>query len=229
MRVFHSRTLLAVVEGAEDYLHIAGRLAQEISGDVEAGLKELPREITRRFNTSEATPQQTIDYASDPIIYMPDEFKFHLDVESLDRLARELLIWILPLDIAVWEAKCKPVAELWIGGDGEVLTREEREILNKGMKEVWTLPVRGKVFVLGNDINERWRRAGIADSVRRAGGVVQNDVTPLCDYFVTNDSKLAESARKAGAKRVIDTIVQQVLLGTRDQRTGPSKGKQENN
>ncbi len=216
MRVFHARALLQVVEGREDYLNVTGRLAEEISSQIEVELSELPKEITRRFNVFTATPEQTIDYSSAPIIYMPDEFKFHLDVESLDRLARELLIRVLPLDMAVWEARCKPIAELWIGGDGEVLTRDERDLLTRATKEVWVLPVRGKVFVLGEDIKEVWLRAATADSIQHAGGVMQNEVSPSCDYFVTNDPEQAESARKAGAKQVIDTIIQQVLTGTRD-------------
>ena len=96
------------------------------------------------------------------------------------------------------------------------MTKDEREHLRRATREVWALHVRGKVFVLGKDIKEDWRRAAKRDGIRHAGGLVQDEASPSCDYFVTNDQEEAELARRAGAKRVIDTLVQQVLTMERD-------------
>lgn len=217
MRVYYTRSLLGVVAGTEDTLYLSGRLAVEITPEIEQALQELPKDIQTEFNTFATPAGQTIDYYSEPIVYMPDEFAFHMDIESLDRLAREMLIRMMPLYGDGWQTKHEPIAELWIGGHGEVLTKDERAKLKEAMCEVWALPVHGKVFALDeSSIADPLQRGAAPDAIREAGGIVHEKVSPACDYYVTDRSEAAESARAAGAKQIIDTLVLKLMVGTRD-------------
>ncbi|MDI6773093.1 MAG: hypothetical protein QME77_11005 [bacterium] len=216
MRVYYTRPLLRIVEGTDDTLFVKGRLGQETTADVETRLKELPKEVVTLFNFS-TTEDETIDYASDPIVYMPDEFTFFLDVESLGRLAREVLIQALPMDASIWETKHVPIAELWLGGQDEVLGKDGRALLKQTMREVWALPVRGKVFVLDDaSLRSHARRLGAPDAIREAGGVVHKEVSPACDYYATDRQEAAKTALREGAKQVIDTLTLTVMVGSRD-------------
>ncbi|MDR7494085.1 MAG: hypothetical protein QN190_07930 [Armatimonadota bacterium] len=148
---------------------------------------------------------------------MPDEFTFFLDVESLGRLAREVLIDMLPLYASTWETKDVPIAELWIGGRDELLTKDERAQLKKAMREVWALPVRGKVFVVDEaSLRSHAQRLGTPDAIRDAGGIVHKEVSPECDYFVTDRQEAGEAALRAGAKQVVNTLTLSVLVGSKD-------------
>lgn len=218
MRVYQTRPLLRIVEGTADTLDVKGRLGQEITAAIESRLKELPRYVVTQFNTFATTDDETIDYASDPIVYMPDEFTFFLDVESLGRLAREVLIEMLPLYASTWESGGIPiaVAELWVGGQDEPLPKDERALLKKAMREVWTLPVRGKVFVVDDaSYRSHAQRGGARDGIREAGGVVHEQVSPDCDYYVTDQQEAAEAALRAGAKQVVDMLTLRVMKGSR--------------
>lgn len=217
MRVYYTRSLLRVVEGTEDWLYVHGRLAAEITSEIEQNLKNFPKDIQAQF-TFDASERQIVDYSSEPIVYMPDEFAFHLDIEHLDRLARETLIRMIPLDAALWQSRySSPIAELWIGGRDEVLTKEERDRLKEVTLEVWALPVRGKVFVLDeHSLRTPLQRAAVPEAIREAGGIVHEQVSAACDYYVTDRPEAAEAALQAGAKRVIDTIIQMLMTGTRD-------------
>lgn len=216
MRVYQTRPLLRIVEGTDDTLHVRGRLGQEITADIESRLRELPREVVTQFNVF-STPDEMLDYASDPIVYMPDEFTFHIDVEHLGRLAREVLIWLLPKDAASWQAEYVPIAELWIGGHDELLTKDERARLKKAMREVWALPVHGKVFVLDEaSLRSPAHQLGTPDAIREAGGIVHKEVSPACDYFVTDRQEAGEAALRAGVKQVVDTLTLTVMVGSRD-------------
>ena len=142
----------------------------EITAEIESRLKELPRNVMRIFNFF-TTKEETIDYVSDPIVYMPDEFTFFFDLESLGRLAREVLIDMLPMEASIWESRDVPIAELWVGGQEEQLDKDERAILKKATREVWALPVRGKVFVLDEaSLGSHAQKLGAPDAINEAGG-----------------------------------------------------------
>ncbi len=216
MRVYQTRPLLRIVEGTDDSLDVRGRLGQEITAEIESRLKELPKEVVTQFNF-DTSADETIDYASTPIVYMPDEFACHIDVEHLGRLAREVLIRMLPKDAASWQAEHVPIAELWVGGQDELLTKDERTRLKKAMREVWALPVRSKVFVLDEaSLRSHAQLLGTPDAIRGAGGIVHKEVPPECDYFVTDRQEAAEAALRAGAKRIVDTLTLGVMVGSRD-------------
>jgi hypothetical protein len=217
MRVYYTRALLGVVAGTEDSLYLSGRLAVEITPEIEQVLQALPKDTQTEFNTFATAAGQTIDYHSEPIVYMPDEFVFHMDIESLDRLAREMLIRMMPLYVRGWQTKYESIAELWIGGPGEVLTKDERAKLKEATRKVWALPVQGKVFVLDEgSIADPLQRAGTPDAIREAGGILHEMASPACDYFVTDRMEVAEAAREAGAKQTISTLVLTLMIGTRD-------------
>jgi hypothetical protein len=216
MRVYYTRPLLRVIEGSEESLHVRGRLEEEITSEIEAQLKELPKEVARQFNF-DSTADETIDYASDPIVYMPDEFTFFLDIESLGRLAREMLIWVLPLSVSAWESGCVPIAQLWVGGRDELLRRDEQTSLKTATRAVWTLPVRGKVFVFDHaSLRSPLRQTGLRDAIGNAGGIVEPTVSPGCDYYVSDRKEAADAALQQGAKRVLDTLTLVVMVGSRD-------------
>lgn len=217
MRVYYTRPLLRIVEGTDDTLFVRGRLGREITAGIESRLKEFPREVVTQFNTFATTESETLDYASDPIVYMPDEFVFNIDVEHLGPLAREMLIRMLPLYAATGEPPDAPIAELWIGGDGEVLSKDDRALLRKAMREAWSLPVRGKVFVVDEaSLRNPFSRAGTRDAIREAGGIVHERVSPGCDYYVTDRPDAREAALREGAKQVVDTLTLAVMIGSQD-------------
>ena len=216
MRVYQTRPLLQIVEGTDDTLFVRGRLGQEITAEIESRLKELPREVVTQFNF-DTSADETIDYASTPIVYMPDEFTFSIDVEHVGRLAREVLIQVLPMDASIWETKHVPIAELWVGGRDELLTKDERARLKKAMREVWALPVHGKVFVLDEaSLRSHVHQVGTPDAIRAAEGIVHKQVSPDCDYYVTDRQEAAEVALREGAKRIVDTLTLGVMVGSRD-------------
>jgi hypothetical protein len=66
------------MEGRDDTLVVTGRLVVEITTAIEARIGELPEYVTNQFNYF-STPDETVDWSSRPIIYMPDEFNFALD------------------------------------------------------------------------------------------------------------------------------------------------------
>lgn len=218
MRVYLTRPLPRIVEGTDDYLNVRGRLGQEVTPYIESRLKEFPKLVVTEFNIF-ATPDESLDYASEPIVYMPDEFAFCIDVEHLGRLAREVLIQMLPLYASNWESEDMPlaIAELWVGGQDELLTKDERARLKQAMREVWALPVRGKVFVVDEaSLRDPFSRAGTRDAIREAGGIVQERVSPDCDYYVTDRQGAAEAALREGAKQGVDTLTLTVMIGSRD-------------
>lgn len=218
MRVYHTRPLPQIVEGTDDTFFVRGRLGQEITAYIESRIQELPRHVVTQFNVF-STPDEMLDYASDPIVYMPDEFTFHIDVEHLGRLAREVLIRMLPLYAATWESGDMPlaIAELWVGGQDELLTKDERARLKKAMREVWALPVRGKVFVLDEaSLRSHMHQLGTPDAIREAGGIIHKEVSSECDYFMTDRQEAGEAALRAGARQVVDTLTLTVMVGSRD-------------
>jgi hypothetical protein len=213
MRVHLSKSLLRVLDGTMDTLNVYGHVEGEVTPEVEVGLQKIPQQITTSFNYF-APVQEGIDYVSPPMIYMPDEFALFISVEHLGRLAREVLIDTLPLKALAWEVH---VAQLWIGGQGEVLSKDERGSLKRAMREVWALPVQRKVFVLDDtSLRDLARQLGTRDAIREAGGVVHEQISPACDYYVTDRPEAAELAREQGATQVIDTLTAAVMLGDRD-------------
>jgi hypothetical protein len=197
--------LLAVVEGIADWLTIRVRLATPITPAIEEAWKWVPEEIQKQFNF-DTRKDETIGYVSKPIVYAPDEVEFQLDIESVGRLGREVLIDFVHLIASRWETRQRiQVGDFWVGGEAEPLSKKEREQLRVAMKEVLELPVEGKVFVLGEDVTGV-HNVGAADIVMRSGAILQKQVTPACDYFVTDSPELAEPARKAGAKQVLSRL-----------------------
>jgi hypothetical protein len=212
VRVHYTRPLLAVVEGIADWLTIRVRLATPITPAIEEAWKWVPDEIQKQFNFN-ARKDETIDYVSKPIVYAPDEVEFQLDIESVGRLGREVLIDFVHLIASRWETRQRMrVVDFWVGGEAEPLSKKERNQLRVAMKEVLALPVEGKVFVLGEDVTGV-HKAGGADLVMRSGAILQKQVTPACDYFVTDSPQLAEAARKAGAKEVLRRHALGIMAG----------------
>jgi hypothetical protein len=215
MRVVYTDQLLRIVGGLEDTLVLIGRLGDGVRSDTDHELKDLPQIITTTFNAHAAIPRQTIDYSSDVVIHMPDEFEFRIDVENLGRLARETLVRMIPYAAELWGERYQPIAELLMGGRNKALGRDEREELRRATLEVWSMPVKGKVFVLGQDISNPSDRIAATAAIRDAGGIVTDQVFPTCDYFVTDRPDLGRAAKAAGAKLVIDTLIERVMTGSR--------------
>lgn len=207
MRVFYSQSVMRVLEGEEDLLDVVGRLPDEITPETEVHLREFPEAVQSSFNQEYRMAGHILKYVSDLIINMPDEFEFHLDLELLDRLAREMLIAGLPGDAAIWQARYGRIAELWVGGRDGYLRGSDREKLSEAMREIAGWPTEGKVFALGEDlagIDRASARAAIRETLK---GIVQESVSPSIDYFLTNRGDLGKAAKAAGAKRVIDKLV----------------------
>lgn len=213
MRVYYTRPLLRIVEGLDDTLAVKCRMGIEITPTLEAWIGEFPRNVAVEFSYN-TIPDETIDYASEPLIYMPDEFSFHLDIGNLGRLARELLVSVLPLDASVWQSKHDVrIAELWLGGQSDVLTRDERAQLEQAMRQVRSMPTQRKIFVIDMaSLSDHAARLGTPDAIREVGGVVHEEVSSACDYYITNRPEAAEAARKAGVKQVIDTLTLSVMV-----------------
>lgn len=215
MRVYLTRSLLRIVHGVDDTLNVRGRLDRPITQDIESRLQHLANEVMSQFNFF-TTDSETIDYVSKPIVYMPDEFTFFVDVESIGRLGRELLIDMMPLYASTWESRHASVAELWVGGQGENISTEERGTLGKAMQEIWSMPVQHKVFVL-DDVSFRShaRRVGTVDAIRKANGIVHDVPSRECDYYVTGREEAADAAIRAGAKKILDPLMLSVMLSGR--------------
>ena len=166
-----------------------------------------------------STLNEQLDYASAPIVYMPDEFDFYFDVEHLGRLAREFLIAHLPMEAQIWQtgpsmpAGRSPLTDLWLGGQDELLTKSERTRLQEAMREAWALPIRGKIFVLDDEsLNGPAQRTGARSALREAGGILHPEVSPVCDYYVTDRRDIAAAAQRAGAKQVINRLTLLVMI-----------------
>jgi hypothetical protein len=216
MRVYLSRPLLRIVEGVDHNLNMRVHLGKPIDAEAEAHLQEIPRKLSEQFNLF-AKEDETIDFASRPIVYMPDEFTFFMDVESLGRLAREVLIRLIPLDAVTWESRALSILELWVGGRDDLISKDERPTLEKAMREVWSLPIQRKVFVLDKDsIRSHARWIGTLDAIREAGGILDESPSHEMDYYVTDRSEPAETALKSGARKVLDTLMLSVLLMNKD-------------
>jgi NAD-dependent DNA ligase len=211
MRIHYTKACARVVEGNEDSLSVSGRLSQSVTPEIDQQLKELPREVMRMFNLANAPEGQTIDYASDPIVYMPDKFSFVVDVESLGRLARESLLQMIPLDAATWETKYVPIADLYVGGEGELLDQRDQDDLKRAIREAQSKPVRGKVFVFSGSLPAQERRLA-EHATRTAGGLVDAEVTDSCDYYVTDRENEIAAAQRAGARSAIDSLTHKVML-----------------
>jgi hypothetical protein len=197
--------LLAVVQGTGDWLTIRARLATSITPEIEEAWKWLPEEIQKQFNF-DISKDEIIDYVSKPIVYAPDEVEFQMDIESVGRLGKEVLIDLVDLIASRWETRQRiAIVDLWIGGEAEPLSKKERDLLKVATKEVMSRPVEGKIFVLGEDVTGV-HKVGAEDFVRRSGAILHKQVTPSCDYFVTDSPELAEAARKAGAKQVLSKL-----------------------
>ncbi|MDQ7844209.1 MAG: hypothetical protein QN141_10780 [Armatimonadota bacterium] len=215
MRVFLTRPLLGVVQGTDDWLRIRGRMKGAISPEVEQALEGLSQEIAEKFNSLFTREGEGVDYVSEPRIIMPDQFFIELDVEGLGRLAREVLVDMVPRYVDTWQTKAIRVAELWLGGGDELLTREEQEALKRTRRDIWRLPVKGQTFVFGSTVPEMTRIAGAA-AVREAGGIVLEGLGGECDYFITDQLDEGERAKQMGAKHVIDTLTARVMVGVRE-------------
>lgn len=210
VQVHYTRPLLAVVQGLANWLTIRARLATSITPAIEETWKWLLEEIQKQFNF-DTSKDQTIDYVSKPIVYAPDEVEFQLDIESVDRLGREVLTDFVHLTASRWETRQRvAIVDLWVGGEAETLSKKERDLLKVAMKEVSSLPVEGKIFVLGEDVTGV-RKAGAADMLMRSRGILQKQVTPACEYFITDSPELADAARKAGAKQVLSRLAVGVM------------------
>ena len=201
---------MAVVQGTADWLTIRARLATPITPEIEEDWKWLPEEIQKQFNF-DTSKDQTIDFVSRSVVYAPDEVEFQMDIESVDRLGREVLIDFVPLTASRWETRQQvAIVDFGVGGEAETLSKKERNLLRIAMKEVSSLPVEGKIFVLGDDVTGV-HKAGAADMVMRSGGILQKEVTSACDYFITDSPDLADAARKAGAKQVLSRLAVGVM------------------
>lgn len=207
MRVFLSRNLLRVVDGQEDTIKVAGRLGAEITSGIDESLAELPAQVLRAYDL-ELAPGRSVDYVSKPVVQMPDEFDYFVDVESLDRLERETVIRMVPQGTRVWQAKHVPVRDLWVGGRGEVLDRKQREVLLQVTNELWKLPLDGRRFLFGEDIRGMRRRA-FTGAILQAGGTVVRSPESNLDYFVTDTSDVVNGSSSA---RVLSTFVLSILL-----------------
>lgn len=215
MRVYLTGSLLRVIESLDNTLDIGGRLTLHGSVDIESRLKDFASTIMGQFNFF-ANEGETIDYVSRPIAYMPDEFTMSLDVERLGRLARELLIAMVPLYVGTWETREISVSELWLGGKDLLLSNDERAQLRKTMREVWAMPIRGKTFVLDRgSFRSHARWVGTLDAIREAKGIIQEHQSGECDYYVTDHDEAVQGSR-GSAKHVVDTLTLSVMLGTGD-------------
>ena len=58
--------------------------------------------------------------------------------------------------------------------------------------------------------------SGLPAPSAKPGGIVHKEVSPDCDYFVTDREDPAEAALRAGAKQVVDTLTLTVMIGSRD-------------
>lgn len=213
MRVHLSKRLLKIVDGSHDWFDIGGRLRVVITDDVEKGLQELPAEVQRQFNFT-TTPSQSVDYRSEPIVYTPDRFEFSFDIENLGRLARETLIHLAPLSAGIWEdTHGIKIAELWLGGRGELLDDRDTDKLKAATRQVRTLPVYGKSFVFGKILPALARDAGPA-GVRHVGGIVLERVGPddSVDYLVTDRPDQEEDGLVRRASRIIDSLTLTVMV-----------------
>lgn len=98
-----------------------------------------------------------------------------------------------PLDckhlVRIEQTRDAPIAELWVGGRDEPLT-----------------------------MNERAQLKAARDSRRhsRSRGIVHKEVSPECDYFVTDRQEAGEAALRAGAKQVVNTLTLSVMVGSKD-------------
>lgn len=177
--MYFTRPLLRVVEGSDDDLWVKGHLDVKITPAVEGWINEFPKKVIVMFNYF-STRNEQLDYASESIVYMPDEFGFHFDVEHLGRLAREFLI---------------------------------AHLLQEAMREVWALPIRGKIFVLDDEsLNGPAQRAGARSVLREAGGILDAEVSPACDYCVTDRPDIAEAAHRDGARKAINHLTLSVMI-----------------
>jgi hypothetical protein len=217
MRIYHGKSLLRVLDSTEETLYISGVLESEIARETDAALRELPKDIQDSFNKFMTTSDQTIPYVSTTIVQMPDEFTFHLDITGLARLAREALIRMIPLYANTWQARYVPIADLWIGERGELLSKSERRLLRSEIDKVWALPIRGKIFVLDPDgLPDPSALRTLPAAIREAGGVVVADLSPSTDYYVTDRPGAALAARASGARRVLNTLEAQLMVEPRD-------------
>lgn len=210
MRVHFAKALIQVVTADAPMLSIRARVADEIQPRVETGIKHMPVDIQRQYNSDMALRSQTIDWVSEPIIYMPDEFAFDLDVESLGRLSREYLLELIPLYVRNWQIEYIEVADLWLGGKGEILDRDARSILSAETLKIRKMPVQGKSFVLGRDI-EQTKRWSFEAAIKEAGGITREELNSA-DYFVTDDPKFALEAERGSVARIIDPLALVVIL-----------------
>ena len=83
------------------------------------------------------------------------------------------------------------------------------------MREVWALPIRGNVFNIDESNQPSPARAAARDAVLERGGIVHAEVSPACDYYLTDSPDSAEAAKRAGAKQVINNLVFSVMISGR--------------
>ena len=211
MRIYYSKTLTRIVEGQDDWLELLVRMESGSPHGWEEAAVDLASEIKLAFNEFLTAKGQDIDYYSGPDILPPAEFVMKFDIENLLRLAREALIDHIPSSARAWQAKYSKIRDLWIGGEGQLLSKQERAPLRRVMREVARRPVLGKSFELSSDIRAEQRGAGAA-AIRDVGGIVVEAEQRRSDYFVTDDPEEQESATKNGAIAVINTLELRLML-----------------
>jgi hypothetical protein len=185
MRIHYSETLVDVVVRNAGSLFVKVKTASNLSTtDPIMSVASLPRVIMDRFN-ADALPGRVIDFVSDPIVEVPDEFEFTISVEHLDRLSREELVERLPLEIQIWSYANIDVADVWLGDQSRPLSKSRRSILREEMSRLRALPTEGKVFVIDEAFSPG-TMAALEAGIIEMGGIIRRRAED-CDYYIAHD------------------------------------------